>query len=197
MFPFDDVIMYENVDKDLLSDPNLNYDIMERAISYSKEKYLPSKTVRFNKYKHKLSPWITNGILASIRYRDKLYYQLIKIAVPSDQYNAVKNNLRDYTRILNRAIRVAKRWYYHQVLTNFKHDVKKIWSTINYIFRRNKNKSFPDTIKMGDKVLTEPAEIANYFNATLHIGPESGYKRYLNRTITSSFTFNHTQPENV
>ena len=201
--------IYENMDKDLLSDPNLNYDIMERTILNSKEKYLPSKTVRFNKYKHKLSPWITNGILASIRYRDRLHYQLTKIAAPSDQYNALENNLRDYKRILNRAIREAKREYYHRVLTNFKHDVKKIWSTINDIFRRNKkNKSFPDTIKTGDRVLTEPAEIANYFNrfftsvgpnlaVTLHNGPENGYKRYLNRIITSSFTFNHTQPEHV
>ena len=190
--------IYENIDKDLLSDPNLNYDIMERSIINSKEKYLPSKTVRFNKYKHKLSPCITNGILASIRYRDK-HYQLTKIAAPSDQYNALENNLRYCKRILNHAIREAKRECYHRVLTNFKHDIKKIWSTINYIFRRNKkNKSFPDTIKTGDKV--EPAEIANYFNrfftsvgpnlaVTLHNGPENGYKRYLNRIITSSFIF--------
>ena len=77
--------IYENMDKDLLSDPNLNFHIMERTILNSKEKYLPSKTVQFNKYKHKLSPWITNGILASMRYRDKLHYQLTKIAAPSDQ----------------------------------------------------------------------------------------------------------------
>ena len=61
---------------------------------------------------------------------------------------------------------------------------------------------------MGDKVLTEPAEIANYFNrfftsvgpnlaATLHNGPENGNKRYRVRIITSSFTFNHTQSENI
>ena len=82
--------IYETMDKDLLSDPNLNYDIMQRTILNYKEKYLPSKTVRFNKYRHKLSPWITNGILASIRYRDKLHYQLTKTAVPSDQYNALE-----------------------------------------------------------------------------------------------------------
>ena len=57
-----------------------------------------------------------------------------------------------------------------------------------YLSQKWEEKSFPDTIKMGDKVLTEPAEMANYFNATLYIDPENGYKRYLNRTITSSFT---------
>ena len=41
--------------KNLLSDPNINYDTMERTNLNSNEKYLPSKTVRFNKYKHKLS----------------------------------------------------------------------------------------------------------------------------------------------
>ena len=143
------------------------------------------------------------------RHRDAIEtnYIINKIAVLSDQFNALENNLRDYKRILNRAIREAKLEYHHRVLTNFKHNVKKIWSTINYIFCGNKkNKSFPDTIKTGDKVVAEPAEIANYFNrlftsvcpnlaATLHNGPQNGCKGYLNRIITSSFTFNHTQPE--
>ena len=38
--------IYENTDKVLLPHPNLNYDTMERTISNSKGKYLPSKTVR-------------------------------------------------------------------------------------------------------------------------------------------------------
>ena len=37
---------------------------------------MPTKLVKFNKYKHKKSMWITQGILRSIQYRDKLYKQL-------------------------------------------------------------------------------------------------------------------------
>ena len=66
--------IYEKLDSNLLSDPTQNYYIIEKTILEAKEKHLPSKIVRFNKYQHKISPWITNGILASIRHRDKLYY---------------------------------------------------------------------------------------------------------------------------
>ena len=70
--------IYEKLDTNLLSDPTQNYNIIEKTILEAKEKHLPSKIVRFNKYRHKISPRITNGILASIRHRDKLYYQKAK-----------------------------------------------------------------------------------------------------------------------
>ena len=37
---------------------------------------MTSELVKFNKYKHKKSIWITQGLLASMRYRNKLYKQL-------------------------------------------------------------------------------------------------------------------------
>ena len=197
------------MDKNLLSDPNHNYDIIESAILNSKQKNLPCKTVRFNKYKHKVSSWITNGILESIRHRDKLHYQLTRVSTSSTHYTILESNLRNYKRILNSAIRQAKREYYHRLLMKFKHDVKKIWSTINEIIRKNKkNKSFPESIKIDDKVITDQSEIANYFNNHFtSIGPNlassiannngNDYKRYLTRVITSSFTFEQIRPENI
>ena len=37
------------------------------------EKHFPNKRVKLNKYKHKLSPWITAWLINSIEFRDKLY----------------------------------------------------------------------------------------------------------------------------
>ncbi len=34
---------------------------------------MPVKWIRFDKHKHKISPWITRGILMYIHYRDTLY----------------------------------------------------------------------------------------------------------------------------
>ncbi len=36
-------------------------------------KHMPSKLVKYRKYKHKKSKWITQGIIKSIHYRDNLY----------------------------------------------------------------------------------------------------------------------------
>ena len=58
---------------DLFTDPNRNYKYFEDIISSSKEKNLPFKRKRFNKYKHKMSPWITSEILNMIKFKDELY----------------------------------------------------------------------------------------------------------------------------
>ena len=60
----------------LMTDPNPEYDIFERIIVTAYEKHFPSKRVKVNKYKHKLSPWITAGLIKSIEFRDKLYKRL-------------------------------------------------------------------------------------------------------------------------
>ena len=64
------------MDRDLFSDPNENYRQFEEIFFKAKAKYLAPKTVRFKKHKHKLSRWMTNGILNSIKFRDKLFLKL-------------------------------------------------------------------------------------------------------------------------
>ena len=47
------------INNDLMTDPNENYNIFEKIILDAKTKHLSPKSVRFKKYKHKISPWIT------------------------------------------------------------------------------------------------------------------------------------------
>ena len=62
-----------NLVQDIYSDPNINYNIIHSHIQNALNKHLLNKTVKFNKYKHKIEDWITHGILRSIRYKDQLY----------------------------------------------------------------------------------------------------------------------------
>ena len=71
---------------DLQSDPNDNYTILENIIKSAHEKCFPVKEVKFNKYKHKIAPWITYGILNSMKFRDKLYAKWKKTNPSSTQY---------------------------------------------------------------------------------------------------------------
>ena len=72
----DNADIYNELDHDLNNDPNENYNILENHIKTAIEEAIHSKKVRFNKYKHRKSPWITNGTLKSIKYRDNLYKNL-------------------------------------------------------------------------------------------------------------------------
>ena len=63
------------MNKDIDSDPNINYDIMHNILKSATKQHLAPKIVKFNKHRHKKSQWITQGIVKSISYRDKLYEQ--------------------------------------------------------------------------------------------------------------------------
>ena len=57
--------------KDILSDPNINYAKLEKIIIDAKNKCFPVKEVKFNKYKHRITQWVTNGIIQSIKKETK------------------------------------------------------------------------------------------------------------------------------
>ena len=101
----------EKLDQNPLSDPNNNYNILMDVLENANVKHMPYQLVTFNKYKHKNSLWITNGILKSIIYRDNLHKQ-IKLANPTSiDYSVKKINLKTYNCILKRSIRAAKLIY--------------------------------------------------------------------------------------
>ena len=58
--------IYEKLDISPTADTNRNYNIILDEINQAKNKYMMSKLVKFNKYKHKKSTWITQGLLASV-----------------------------------------------------------------------------------------------------------------------------------
>ena len=129
------------ISSDLMAVPNSEYAKFERIITTAYGKHFPEKRVKFNKHKHKLSDWITSGILKSIEFRDKLYRRLNKLITDSPDYELVKNNLKIYNRYLNQCIRIAKKNYYAREFAKYKGDIRKTWRT--YWIRKNENPSFP------------------------------------------------------
>ena len=66
-----------------VADPNQNYGILEKALKETHLVCFPERVVKFNKKKHKKTPWITVGILKSINRRNKLYKSLKKTQLNS------------------------------------------------------------------------------------------------------------------
>ena len=88
---------------------------------------MPNKLVKFNRYKHKKSAWITQGILTSIRYRDKMYKQLKLTNPTSGNYETIKINLKTYNTILKKNIRAAKQIYFESRFSLFRNDIRNTW----------------------------------------------------------------------
>ena len=183
-----------------LTDPNYTYDIMEHEILKAKEKYLPSKKVKFNKYKHKKKNWITTGILQSIHHRDKLYRKFKSCKHSDAVYETNKLIYNDYNKSLNRLIKLAKTDYYRNEFDKHSNNIKKTWQTINQILNRDRNNTnFPSYIIMQNKKVYNKEEIANSFNdyfATIgenlanKIAPSNtSYQDFLKKRILTSFSF--------
>ena len=163
--------------------------------------FLPTKQKRFNKYKDKLNPWITKGIMSSIKFRDNLYRKLKCAAENSNQYLSLKTNLKNYNTILQKMIRKAKHSYHHDLFAKFQNDSKKTWLHINSILGRKKcSKELADFFVIKNVPTYDKLKIANKFNSFFtEVGPSFSskipqpdglnYKQYLKGTISSRFNF--------
>ena len=190
-----------NFNTDSLADPNENYALLEKIIIDARVKCFPITRVKYKKYKHKLTPWITFGLLNSIKYRDKLYVKLIKTSLISPKHASMEKEYKEYCSILQSSLRKAKCSYYHKQFQNSISDIKKTWSKINEVLcRKSKKAEMPDYFLDGNKVLTENVDIANCFNNFFaNIGPTlansikgpmgQSYKDYLKIRIESNFSF--------
>ena len=132
--------------------PNLTYQKIHDIVEQAKNKHMSGKLVKCNKYKHKNIAWLTNGLLRSIKFWDKLYKHL-------------KANLRTYNRILRKSLRAAKRIFYSLTFDKYKADIKNIWKTINGLLSRNcQTKLGPTSLTINGLEITNKLEIVNTFN---------------------------------
>ena len=157
-----------------MTDPNLSYQAFEDFVLRIKEKNMPMKTVRFDKYKHKMTKWVTTGIITSIKVRDKLYRQLKSHPVNSQEYYTLKTNLKTYNTILKKNIRKAKKDYHYDQFAKYKNDIRKTWDTLKDVINRSKNtSSFPSHFIINTSTVTEKPIIADKFNEYFcEIGPK-------------------------
>ena len=198
-----------HLNANLMTDPNPEYDIFERIALSAYEKHFPNKRVKVNKHKHKLSPWITTGLIKSIEFRDKLYKRLKFCPQDSPEHNRMEYNLKTYNGYLKQCIRTAKREYYVHEFTKYKNDIWKTWDTLKDIINTKKSKSeFPPYFTdLGIKI-SGSKTIADKFNEYFtKIGPELArsidtshkipFDNYLKSPCQSSFQFQYTTPDSI
>ena len=55
-----------SLDKSIPTDPTENYNKIENTLTSKHREHMPAKRVKFNKYKHKINPWITDSHIIKI-----------------------------------------------------------------------------------------------------------------------------------
>ena len=132
------------------------------------DRVIPIKKVKIHKYKHKKSPWITFGIIKSIKFKDKLYRSLKQLSPDTPPFLTSKHNLRIYKVIFNSFIRKAQKNYYYSQLQKFKSDITQTWNTLRQIINKEKQETTTFELNKDGKIITDlkvtVSEFNNYFS---------------------------------
>ena len=161
------------INKDINAGPNINYNIVYNILKAATEEHLAPKIVKFKKHRHKKTKWITQGIIKSISFRDKLYKEYKKSPMNRVTHERFKTNLNTNNKILKSNILLAKRKHYHSIFEKYKHNNKNTWTNIKDLLQQSKVKrDFPNHFLINGKEITEANNIANKFcEYFTNIGP--------------------------
>ena len=191
------------------TDPNDNYNTLSHIFTTVKNKHIPIKLVKFNKYKHKKSKWISEGILRSIRHRDKLYKTCRLANDTLENRETLKRNLSTYNGILKKIIRDAKKIDFENCLSKCKNDLKGTWGIINDMLGRNSSgKSLPEIFMIDNTKVDNKVDIANAFNeyfmnigeklaGNIHYTGSLSFENYLKKSKENEFSFSQITEKQV
>jgi len=131
----------------------------------------------YNKHfplKHLKNPWVTPGILRSIRRKNKLYR--IKLKNPTNT-NIAK--FRNYRNKLNHLIRYTKKEYYRSLLKNAQGNMRATWKVISELLNKKRSNApqFGPIITYNNKPYSKQSDIADVFNSFFtNVGPSLAKK---------------------
>ena len=161
------------ISTDYANNPCENYNRFSEKVLELKNKHMPTKTVKFNRYKDKIAPWMTNGILNCIKQKDNLYKKLLCLPKTNENYNTIKLHYKNYESNLKNLISTMKKNYFRRQFDKFKGDIKNTWVTIKSILNKNNTSGIKQTkFLVNGQFIQGDLKIANAFNEFFtKIGP--------------------------
>ena len=119
------------------SDADCAFNVFYNKLNRLVDKHAPFKTVSRRKSKQMAKPWITKGLLTSIRKENKLYHDGLQ-----DEYKLYRNKLSLLTRL-------SKRNHYNSFFELNLNNMKANWEGINNLISSSKKKVNPIKSKSG------------------------------------------------
>ena len=190
--------------------PEPSLELIEETLRTLKEKHMPEKKLKFNRKKHTVQEYMTKDLMDGIRHRDKLHRKIELLRDRGSQQGLdLVEEYKAFSENLRKAIRAAKRDFYHKKFDQLKHSLKNTWKSINFVLNRTRKKSeLSSSFLVNGKTITDKQEIANEMNKFFtNIGPslasvintanKPDFKTYLSETTPSRFYIEYTDTEKV
>ena len=142
-------------------DVNHVMDLFLKQFKEILDETCPVKKIGLRLYQSPNKPWITEGMLRSIKFKNQLFRR--QLNRPSDE-NISK--FKRYKSQLSKILCLEKRNYYEREFEKVRFSPKKTWFLINECFSKRKDQSFPDEMCMPENQvpLNDKKEIADALN---------------------------------
>ena len=182
-------------------DSNMQYTHFTIAVSKLIDKHFPLKTIRMN-YNTIRNPWITPGIIRSIKRKNKLYRAKLKNPTPKNT-----KKFRHYRNKLNHLIRFTTKNYYKSKLDKAQGDMRATRRIINEILNKKSQPVHISNIVHNGKQFDKNIDIAKQLNKFFtNIGPtlakkcgktQRSYKDWMKNTCSSQLNLSQISPFKV
>ena len=180
-------------------DVNKSSQIFYETITQLLNEMAPFKKLTKKEFSLKKSPWITSGILKSMKIRDRLYKGFV-LEKNHPQKEQIFQKYKKYRNMILTLTRKSKKVYYSNYFSQHNSNIKKNWEGIRELVNMNKKKS--NNVRMifeNNKHITNNKDMANSFNDFYsNVGknieqkiPKTNthFSSFLNFTINSKFSF--------
>ena len=139
-------------------------------------------------------PWITRGILVSVKNKQRLYQSHFLNGTPD-----TIDYFKQYTNKLKRVKQMSMAIHYKNKFDEIKHNPKEIWKTVNSVLhpKRNNDSTTHISLNLNDVLTDDPKTVANnlnnYFSEigqklsnSINSNNKEDFRKYLKNRISDS-----------
>ena len=184
------------------TDAHEAYKLFIEKIHYHLNRNVPKVTNTKKSSKKPKNPWITKGILRSIRKRNAFYKTSLK---DPSQLNI--NKYKQYRNKLTSIIKTSKQMYFSRKFEHSRGNMSATWKNINDVLGRTKQINLNHKYRKDDCIYENPDDIVNGFNDYfVNVGQEQAskipdgtkhFKDFLGERCNASLFLNPTDEEEI
>ena len=158
-------IDWDNIINNDTLNTNDSFDSFYKSFNSLLDKHIPLKRISIKNFKRKFKPWITNGILKSLKKRTDLHNRFLR-AKDTVMKHQLHHRFKVYRNMLVTLIRKSKQNHFRQYFSDNVKNLRETWKGINSIIQiKNRSYSLPNSILDNGTSITDPTQIANSFNS--------------------------------
>ena len=188
--------------------PNLSIEKFLTKMSQLMDKHVPLKKLSQQEILQKDKPWITKGLIASIKKKNVIHRKMCRTKNPvakeelNIKYKMYKNKILKLTRL-------SKANHFNNYFSENKTNLLKVWQGIKSIIntKPSKNKQSITTLKVDENFISDKNDIAETMNKFFVNIPQkiesrikqskNNFRSYLPDGFTDTFTLTETTPHEV